>query len=192
MRRTRMALLIAASIGVCGVAWREAAPGVSQAAEKSAKEIKLETLDWEATQKLIASKKGKIVVVDAWSTSCIPCMKEFPNLVALHKAHGKDVACVSLNLDYIGLKAKPPEYYRERVLKFLTDKEAAFDNILSSVESEAMYENLKIPSIPAVFVYDRSGKLVKTFDSSEATTEEEGFTYEDVTALVEKLIAAKK
>ena len=191
MRWSRMTLLTLALLGIGVMAWSIHAFSPAHAADKSGAGVKLQILDWDATQKLIASKKGKVVVVDAWSTSCIPCMKEFPNLVALHQQHGKDVACVSLNLDYIGLSAKPPEFYRERVLKFLTDKKAEFDNVLSSVESDKMYENLEIPSIPAVFVYDRQGKLVKTFDSSEGSTEEEAFTYADVTALVEKLLKTK-
>ena len=36
----------------------------------------------------IAAKRGKVVVMDAWSTSCPPCMKEFHNLVELHKQYG--------------------------------------------------------------------------------------------------------
>ena len=191
MRWSRMTLLTLALLGIGSMAWSIHAFSPAHAADKSGAGVKLQILDWDATQKLIASKKGKVVVVDAWSTSCIPCMKEFPNLVALHQQHGKDVACVSLNLDYIGLSAKPPEFYRERVLKFLTDKKAEFDNVLSSGEADKMYENLEIPSIPAVFVYDRQGKLVKTFDSSEGSTEEEAFTYADVTALVEKLLKTK-
>jgi len=161
------------------------------AADEKAVTVPIQILDWEATQKLVASHKGKIVVVDAWSTSCLPCIKEFPNLVALHKSHHKDVACISLNLDYIGLKAKPPEFYRERVLKFLTKHNATFDNVLCSEESEAMFEKLGIPSIPAVLVYDRTGKLVKTFDNAEAENEDEGFTYEDVTKFVDELLQAK-
>lgn len=157
------------------------------AAEKAKAEVKVQILDWAGTQKLIASKKGKIVVLDAWSTSCIPCIKEFPNLVALQKQH-PEIVCLSLNLDYIGLKNKPPEFYQERVLKFLTKQEAAFDNVLCSEEAEQMFEKLEIPSIPAVFVYGRDGKLAKTFDNSDAETEEEGFTYKDVTALVEELL----
>lgn len=159
-----------------------------QADDVAKNDVKLQILDWPATQKLIASKKGKIVVVDAWSTSCIPCIKEFPNLVALHKKHKSDIVCVSLNLDYIGLKTKPPEFYQERVLKFLTKQEATFDNVLCSEESEQMFEKLGIPSIPAVFVYGRDGKLAKTFDNSDAATEDEGFTYQDVTKLVEELL----
>lgn len=157
------------------------------AADEANTDVTVRILDWEATQKLIASKKGKVVVVDAWSTSCAPCIKEFPNLVALHKKRGGDVACVSLNLDYIGLKNKPPEFYRERVVKFLARQQATFDNVLCSEEAEAMFEKLGVPSIPAVFVYDRDGKLVKTFDNSEAETEEDGFTYEDVNAFLDEL-----
>ncbi len=50
--------------------------------------VELQILDWEGVQKLLASKKGKIVVLDAWSTSCVPCVREFPNLVGLHKRLG--------------------------------------------------------------------------------------------------------
>lgn len=157
------------------------------AADGAKADVKVQILDWAGTQKLVASKRGKIVVLDAWSTSCVPCMKEFPNLVALQKSHATDVACVSLNLDYIGLKNKPPEFYRERVTKFLTKQEAAFDNVLCSEEAEKMYEKLEIPSIPAVLVFDRNGKLVKTFDNSDAEKEEDGFTYKDVMALVDEL-----
>ena len=161
--------------------------GESNAADDKPAEIKLQTLSWEETQKLIASKKGKIVVVDAWSTSCVPCIKEFPNLVALHQSHAADVACVSLNLDYIGLKSKPPEFYRERVTKFLTKHKATFDNVLCSEEIEAVCEKLGVPSIPAVLVYDRTGKLVKTFDNSEVENEDEGFTYKEVIEFIESL-----
>jgi thiol-disulfide isomerase/thioredoxin len=157
--------------------------------EKKPADVKLQILDWQATQKLVASKKGKIVVLDAWSTSCLPCIREFPNLVALQKSHADDVACISLNLDYIGLKSKPPEFYRERVLKFLNKQNSALDNVLCSEESEVMFEKLGVPSIPAVLVYDRAGKLAKTFDNSDAENEDEGFTYKDVTAFVDELKA---
>lgn len=186
--RQRILLAISMSL-LCSGSWRLIQPtsATISAADEAKSEVKLQILDWEATQKLIAAKKGKIVVVDAWSTSCVPCIKEFPNLVALQKSHAKDVVCISLNLDYIGLKAKPPKFYEERVLAFLTKQQATFDNVLCSEEAEVMFEKLGIPSIPAVFVYGRDGKLAKTFDNSEAENEEEGFTYEDVTKFVEEL-----
>jgi thiol-disulfide isomerase/thioredoxin len=148
-------------------------------------EVTLQILDWEGVQKLLASKKGQVVVLDAWSTSCVPCVREFPNLVALQKKLGKEVACVSLSCDYAGIKSKPPEFYREKVLKFLTKQNAKFDNVLSSLPAEETYEKLGIPSIPAVFVYGRDGKLVKKFDNSEIQSDDEEFTYADVTKVVE-------
>lgn len=158
------------------------------AAEKDKSEVKVQILDWAGTQKLIASKKGKIVVLDVWSNSCAPCLEEFPNLVALSQRNHPEIVCMSLNLDYIGLKKRPPEHYQEKVLKFLKEQDARFDNILSSEKDETMYEHLGIPSIPAVFVYGRDGKLAKVFENSEAKTEADNFTYKDVNAFVETLL----
>ena len=162
------------------------------AADAPAGAVELQILDWEGVQKLLASKKGKIVVLDAWSTSCVPCVREFPNLVGLHKRLGKDVACVSLSCDYAGIKSKPPEFYREKVLKFLTKQNARFDNVLSALPSDETYEKLGIASIPAVFVYGRDGKLVKRFDNETIKSDDEEFTYADITKVVEAELAKSK
>ncbi|MGE5194010.1 MAG: TlpA disulfide reductase family protein [Deltaproteobacteria bacterium] len=160
--------------------------------EKSKVKVSLEVASWEQTQKLVAAHKGKIVVLDAWSTSCQPCMKEFPNLVKLHQKYGRTgVTCMSLSCDYQGIKNKPPEYYRERVVRFLEKQGAAFQNLLASDPAEELYEKMELASIPAVFVYGRDGKLVKRFDNEQAKTEEDNFTYDDVIKLVEELLKAK-
>ncbi len=154
--------------------------------------IAVQIVDWDETQKLVAAHKGKIVVLDAWSTSCPPCMKEFPNLVKLHQKYGgKEVACMSLSCDYAGIKNKPPEFYRERVEKFLSKQGAEFQNLLSSVPSEDLFEKMKLSSIPAVYVYGRDGKLVKRFDNEQAKSDADEFTYAEVTKLVEELVAKK-
>ena len=125
-------------------------------------------------KRLIASHRGKIVVMDAWSTSCPPCMKEFPNLVALHEQYAGDrVACISLCSDYDGLGT--PDDVKDQVLYFLQKRKATFDNVLSSLESDALLDKLGIYNVPAVFIYDRSGELVKRFDTNSGE-----FTYDDV------------
>lgn len=154
-------------------------------------DVSVQILSWEQTQKLVAAHKGKIVVLDAWSTSCEPCKEEFPHLVELHKQHGKNVACVSLSCDYAGIKKKPPEFYRERVLKFLTAQGATFQNVLCSDPSDELFEKMDLASIPAVYVFGRDGKLAKRFDNDSIKSEDEAFTYKDVTVLVEKLLADK-
>ena len=45
--------------------------------------ISLKILDFAGLERLIADKRGKVVVVDAWSTACPPCVHDFPQLVAL-------------------------------------------------------------------------------------------------------------
>ena len=53
------------------------------------------------------------------------------------------------------------------------------------------YTPEELASIPAVFVYGRDGKLVRRFDNEEAKTDDDNFTYADVTKLVEELLKAK-
>jgi thiol-disulfide isomerase/thioredoxin len=145
--------------------------------------VQLQLLDFAALEKLVASHRGKIVVLDAWSTSCPPCVAEFPNLVALSRNYSaKGVACISVNFDYDGLGK--PEDVQGKVLEFLVKHQAAFDNVLSTLESDQLLKKFKIYSLPAVFIYDRAGKLVKQFDTSTG----EEFTYNDVEEFVASLV----
>jgi thiol-disulfide isomerase/thioredoxin len=145
----------------------------------------LTVADWAAVQKLVAAHQGQVVVVDVWSTSCQPCMAEFPQLVKLHRELGPSVACISVSADYDGIPSKPPESYRGRVLEFLTQQRATFENVLCS---DYVYDVLGIGSIPAVYVYDRSGQQVKVF-ADPADGQE--FTYEkDIRPFVQSLLAS--
>ena len=178
--------------GLCLLALTPVRPVTAEGPKGAA--VSLKIMNWEQAQEIVKKNKGKIVVMDVWSTSCDPCMKEFPNLVKLHQKYGKDVACVSVSTDYTGSKNKPPEFYRERVLKFLEEQKADFDNVLLNVPSDELFENIELSSIPAVYVYGRDGKLVKRFDSESAEnlkTDEEAFTYADVNKVVFGLLKKK-
>lgn len=154
-------------------------------------EVKLTEATWKETLEKVKAHKGKIVVLDAWSTSCPPCMKEFPNLVKIHETHGDKVACMSLACDYQGIKAKPPKFYEPKVHAFLKKQNATFENLLCSQAADEVYEEMGIASIPAVFVYGRDGKLLKRFDNDSIKSEDEAFTYEQITKLVEAELAKK-
>ncbi len=144
--------------------------------------MQVQVLDYDGLRKLIAAQKGKVMVMDCWATSCAPCIKEFPNLVALHNKYGPGkVACISLSFDYDG--SDKLEEVMPPVQKFLERQGATFDNVLSSTPSDELCKKLEIPSIPAVFVYDRDGKLVRRFEGAKA--------YDEVPALVEQLEASQ-
>lgn len=155
--------------------------------------VELKELSWDQLQEVVARHKGKVVVVDIWSTSCEPCLREFPHLVALQQRHTADVVCISFDCDYIGAKNKAVGYYRERVLKQLTSQHAEkLINGMSTVAADELFQQLDIDSIPAVYVYDRTGKLSKRFDNrTPASDSEEGISYEkQIDPLVADLVKA--
>jgi thiol-disulfide isomerase/thioredoxin len=134
---------------------------------------------WDETQQLVAQQRGKVVVLDLWSTWCVPCVREFPNLVKLHRAHPDEVVCMSFNLDYSGVPDEPAESFQESVQAFLSKHGATFTNVISSDPADEVFNRLDLGSIPAVMVYDRDGQLAKRFDNDDAAYGDEGFTYDD-------------
>lgn len=144
---------------------------------------------WQETQQLIASHKGKVVVLDAWSTWCSPCVAEFPGLVKLHEAYPADVACISLNCNFTGSEDEPPDAARGEIEAFLAKQRAQFDNLISTEPDHKLFELLDAAAIPVVRVYDRTGKLRKQFDNDENEYGDEGFSYDKhIVPLVEQLL----
>jgi thiol-disulfide isomerase/thioredoxin len=151
--------------------------------------VQADIANWDAIQQWVASQQGKVVVVDVWSTSCLPCVKEFPHFVALHEELAGEVACASVNIDYYGAENEKPEDLKPQVLKFLTSKRATMQNFISSDPDEDVHKHIATAAIPAVLVYDRDGKLHTTFNNDDAAYGPEGFNYaDDITPLVRQLL----
>jgi thiol-disulfide isomerase/thioredoxin len=190
-----ISLGLAAVIGVSSLeaSQAEKKPVASEPAAGQANAVKLRAGTWKDVEALVKQQKGKIVVVDIWSTSCLPCMSEFPRLVEMHNAHKDKVVCISFNVDYVGIKNKPADFYRPRVEEFLKKQKAEFTNYLCTMESDKVFQSLELSSIPAVYVFDREGKLSKRFDDSLFEDgEEEAFTYEkDINPFVSAMLDAE-
>jgi len=150
-------------------------------------EVTLQILDYSGVEELIASHRGKIVVVDFWSTACPPCIKEFPELVALQARVGKErLAAISLSLDYDG--SEKLDEIKPRVLEFLRKQHATFDNVLSSEEADVVCKKAGFAAIPAVFVYDQGGKLRERVTDAKAGGEKG--LYGRVHQLVDEMLPA--
>jgi len=154
-----------------------------------AAEVTVTVVDTAGLEAEIARHRGRVVVVDLWSTSCPPCVKEFPRLVALARRHGDAVACVSMSLDYEGIDS--PEEVLPPVRAFLEKVDAGgIVNLLCSEEADAVYRKLDLVSVPAVYVYAPDGSLARRFDEDDATKRlGRPFTYDDVEAEVRRLLS---
>ncbi|MFO0871005.1 MAG: TlpA disulfide reductase family protein [Pirellulales bacterium] len=130
---------------------------------------------WKQTQDMIASHRGKIVVLDLWSNFCPPCLAELPHLGKLQQEFGEDVVCLALNCNYSGGGA--PEDERAEVVKVITEIRAPFLTLISADKDEELYKLVGIASIPVVQVYGRDGQLARQFDNEKAEYGPDGFTY---------------
>lgn len=161
-------------------------PAPSPAVEAGPVEVAL--VDHAGLMAAVEARRGKVVVLDCWSTSCPPCVKEFPGLVALAAAHPDDVACLSLSFDYEGIGT--PEEVLPPVREFLTSVGAGrVVNMLTREDADTMYRTLELDSVPAVYVWARDGSLAQRFDDDDAKKRlGRSFTYEDVAETVRGLL----
>jgi len=157
--------------------------------KKLPSKVTLTVEKWQEVQKRVATHKGKVVVINIWTTTCLTCLEEFPKFAAWQKKYGKNkVVCISLNCDYDGIESKPPKYYREKVLKFLRKQNASFENVMLNVPFLTFLEKIKLESTPAILVYGPSTQLAKRFDNDAAKSEKDDYSMKDVEALIERLL----
>ena len=153
------------------------------------RQVMLRFVDHDGLLKEVASRRGKVVVLDCWSTSCPPCVKEFPGLVAMAARHEDRVACLSLAFDFDG--TGDPNDLIGPIRGFLEKVGAAgITNLLSSEPADSLYRKLDLASVPAVYVWKPDGELAVRFDDDMAARElGRPFTYDDVEKAVAALIA---
>lgn len=96
----------------------------------------------------------KIVVVDMWAMWCSSCIERFPEMVKLHdKYQNFNVEFVSMNLD-----DREDTMSLENANKFLEKMNANFDHYHMNENLLYSFEKINLVGIPAVLIYDSSGK----------------------------------
>jgi peroxiredoxin len=120
----------------CSTKWLFKAESV--ATEQKAWEEKivtLEDIDEDLAKKLRENKSGNVRVINFWSTTCGPCVAEFPDLVDTYRRfQNRNVDFISISLDPIAKK--------EKALKFLQSRHAALSNRTKpSMEKEGRTSN---------------------------------------------------
>ncbi len=148
----------------------------------TADEVSVQVADRAGFDAVIAKHKGQVVLVDYWATWCAPCRKKFPHTVELSRQYKlQGLAVVSVAFDDKEDQAK--------VEQFLVEQQATFVNLRSQGgASDESFEAFDIPggALPCLRVFDRSGKLRKTFAiDPDADTQ---FTFDDVEAAITELL----
>lgn len=147
-KRGGLAILVGTMVCMAGV--------MPSSAQPTASKIAAQPIAYADLGKMVRSQRGKVVVVDFWSIYCVPCKREFPHLVELHNKYGKD----GLVAFSVALDAADDKESRGEVDVFLTKKQATFTNFIVAGSPEDWYKQLKIPSIPSVFVFDRENRRI--------------------------------
>jgi thiol-disulfide isomerase/thioredoxin len=100
------------------------------------------------------------VLVNVWATWCSPCREEFPDL--LHVARDlapQGLRLVLVSVDFPGSEAE--------TTSFLTSQGVDFPTFMRTGKDEAFVDGLESQwsgAIPATFVYNSSGKLVRFWE----------------------------
>lgn len=108
----------------CTTKWREKIVKVEEdeRAWQSA-DITLDDLDAEGLAELVANQTGKYRLFNVWSTSCAPCVEEFPGLIRVSRRMGLR------NFELITISTDLPRN-RDRVAAFLSQQRAVLPNRL--------------------------------------------------------------
>lgn len=167
-----------------------AEPAKSPADSKTGKKVAVEVASYDQVQAVVAKHRGKVVVVDYWSSWCAPCLKELPEFVQLHEELGEQIVCLTVDVDFAGAADEKPEDHRENVLEILGKQRATMRNFISSDPDTTVFDKLRVASVPTLHVFGKDGKLHQKFDNESGQFGKEGFSIlKHVRPVVQDLLA---
>jgi peroxiredoxin len=120
----------------CSTKWREKIPEVIADNEAwQSTEITLEDIDAQGIAALVKNDTEKYRLFNVWSTTCAPCIAEFPGLIKVSRRMGlRDFELITISTDL-------PEQ-REKAIAFLDKQRAALPQRLKpSLEKEGRKSN---------------------------------------------------
>jgi peroxiredoxin len=129
----------------CSTKWREKISLVVKDNENWEKaSVTLDTIDAEGVAKLAKNDTKKVRLINVWSTTCGPCVQEFPGLVRISRRMGmRDFELITLSTDL-------PED-KERALAFLDKQRASLPSKLkSSLAKEGRTSNNYLVTEPSM------------------------------------------
>ncbi|RLJ75044.1 TlpA family protein disulfide reductase [Pedobacter alluvionis] len=119
--------------------------------------------------------KGKVIVLDFWSTWCVPCKKSFPAMQLAVNAYKNDPSVKFLFIHTWETSKTPVEDVKKYIAKSDFNFQVLMD-LKNEAGRNAAVEDYGVSAIPAKFVIDKTGKIIFKLT---------GFTGTDADALEE-------
>jgi thiol-disulfide isomerase/thioredoxin len=121
---------------------------------------KLTPVDDAGYPKLVAAQKGKVVLVNFWATWCKPCRAEMPALQSLaEKLRPRGFELITISNDEAAKQPAAIKALAEYKITGVTYWRETADDDKFCDAIDPTWQGV----LPALFIYDRSGKKVKVF-----------------------------
>ena len=130
-------------------------------------------MNYDGLCELITANKGKVVLLDFWSTTCSPCKKSFFHTVDMYKAY-RDKGLVVISISTFELSTGEPDKVKASVLKYLQSQNATFINVILDEPNALVVDKLRMPQIPCIYVFNREGQWTQFIGEGLKTDEKFG------------------
>ncbi len=118
--------------------------------------------------KLIAERKGKVVLVDFWATWCVPCRKEMPLVAKLEaKLKAKGFVVMTISSDELDNEPAARAYLKEAGITTTGYIKAPKDDDAFIRQIDPKWGG----ELPALVLYDKTSKKVKVWKGETAIAE---------------------
>lgn len=155
------------------------APHPLRAGADTAPEMKI--VQPQDIKALIAANKGKVVFLNFFATYCVPCHKEFPDIIKLQNKYKDGLRVVEVSMNDASDASEKAE-----MQKYLEEQKPPFAVYLASSIDDDFYKGVDAKwqadgeALPMTTIYDTNGNVVHFYEKALTLEEME----HDVTPLL--------
>jgi thiol-disulfide isomerase/thioredoxin len=144
---------------------KQEVPAEAYAARRSVPAGDFELLTLDGKKVSLSDFRGKVVLVNFWTTWCTACVGEIPGLIALQQKHAENVVILGVSLDYVpdddGDNKPDPKAVPQKVARTARTRGINYPVLLD--------ENMKVGGqynggeLPTTVIVDAQGNVRRRF-----------------------------